>query len=73
MRPGEGLFPPWSLGFEALKRAFALQDYTTLPVLGAVIGLAIWSWRTASGAAGNGEGEGLATTAAGSTADGSKS
>ena len=40
-----GLFPPWSVGFEALRRAFALQAYTTLPVFGGVVLWALSSWR----------------------------
>ena len=40
-----GLFPPWSVGFEALQRAFALQAYTTLPVLGGALLWALWPWR----------------------------
>jgi len=45
VRPEGGFFPPWSVGLEALQRAFALQSYTTLPVVGAVLLLAVWSWR----------------------------
>ena len=44
-RPGEGFFPPLTVGLEALRRSFALQDDTTLPVFGAVIAVAIWAWR----------------------------
>ena len=43
-----GLFPPWSVGFEALQRAFALQAYTTLPVLGGALLWALWPWRAPS-------------------------
>ena len=48
---GAGLFPPWSVGLEALQRAFALQAYTTLPVFGGVLLCALWSWRRKDGPA----------------------
>ena len=42
-RAGEGFFPPWSVGSDALRRAFSLQDFTTVPVFVAVGALALWS------------------------------
>ncbi len=43
-----GLFPPWSVGLEALQRAFALQAYTTLPVFTGLVLWALWSWRAST-------------------------
>ena len=45
VRAEGGVFPPWSVGLEALRRAFALQAYTTLPVYAGILLLAIWSAR----------------------------
>lgn len=45
-RSGEGFFPPWAMGWEAIQRALSLQDFTTLPVFVAVVALAVWSLRS---------------------------